>query len=480
MNSGMVFYIVGQILKAEAVFMAVPLFVSMYYNDSCTGAFLISGACCLGAGLLVGSKRPAETTIFAREGFVAVSLSWLTMSFFGSLPYLLSGALPNFADSWFETVSGFTTTGATVLADIGAVERGLLFWRSFTQWIGGMGVLIFIVAVIPQISGRGIHLLRAEMPGPIIGKLLPKARNTAISLYGIYIFLTLVLAILLKASGLGFYDSAVHALTTAATGGFSPHSASVAHFAGGSTELIIAVFMVLFGINFNLFFFLLVGNFRAVAKNKEFRAYLSIIAVSAVIVALNISRLYQSFWLSLRAAFFQVGSIMTTTGYFTADFSTWPTLSKILLVGLMLLGGCASSTAGGIKIARVQILISSLKREISRMLHPRSVRIVTLDDRAVDEETVSGAHAYLTAFFVVGGLSLLLLSADGLDFETTVSAVAACLNNIGPGLGLVGPNGNYSCFSGFSKLILSVDMLLGRLEIFPLIILFSPAVWRKR
>ena len=480
MNTGMVFYVIGHILKAEAVLMTLPWAVSLYYKESCATAFLITAACCAAAGFAIGFKKPSNTVIFAREGFVIVALSWIAMSLFGSLPFYISREIPSFVNSLFETVSGFTTTGASILTDIESMSRGLLFWRSFTHWIGGMGVLVFVMAVIPLSGGRTIHLMRAEVPGPTVGKLVPKVKNTALLLYGIYLFLTILLIVLLVLAGLPLFDSAVHAFGAAGTGGFSSKNASVGSYNNPAVDLIISVFMMIFGINFNLYFLLMLGNARSVLKNQELRAYLGIIAVSVLVVAVNIRPLYSDFAYTLRQAFFQVSSIMTTTGYSTTDFDRWPELSRSLLVGLMFLGASAGSTGGGIKIARVQILLASVRREIARMLHPRSIKVISIDGKPIEEETVGNAHVYLTTLAAIASLSVLLISVDGFNFETSFTAVAACLNNIGPGLGKVGAMGNYSAFSDFSKIVLSLNMLLGRLEVFPLIMLVSPAVWRRQ
>lgn len=480
MNYKMIFHILGSILKAEACLMLPSALVATVYGESCLGAFAAAILLALAAGVLLSWKRPADSVIFAREGFIVVGLAWVVMSLVGALPFYLSGEIPSFCDSFFETVSGFTTTGASILTEVEHLPRGLLFWRSFTHWIGGMGVLVFVLTILPLAGERSMHLLRAEVPGPSVGKLVPKMRSTAIILYSIYLALTVLEVILLVAGGMPLFDSLVNSFATAGTGGFSIRNASIAAYGSAYADGVIGVFMLLFGVNFNLYYFLLIGNFSAVWRSEELRCYLGIVGLSVAAITLNTLSSYGRLSTAFRYAFFQVSSIITTTGFATADFDKWPALSRCILAALMVLGACGGSTGGGIKVSRLVIAVKSTLAECRRMLHPRSVEIVKMDGKAVSESTVAGVHIFLAAYcFVLAG-SVLLVAFDNFDFTTTFTSVLACLGNIGPGLGAVGPMGNFSGFSVFSKLILSADMLLGRLEIFPMIMLFFPSVWRKR
>ena len=403
------------------------------------------------------------------------------MSALGALPFFLSGAIPHFIDAFFETISGFTTTGASILTDVEAMPMGLLYWRSFTHWLGGMGVLVFLLAVVPMGKGKNslLYVMRAESPGPQVDKLVPKLQNSAKILYAIYIALTLIQTILLLIGGMPFFDSITTAFGTAGTGGFGIKGDSLAgysHYLQG----VCTVFMALFGINFSVFYLLLLRQFSRVLHNQELWTYLGVMIGSAGLIAWNILPQFGgNVWEALHHAAFQVSSIMTTTGFATVDFNQWPTLSKTLLVVLMVLGACAGSTGGGIKVARAVVLTKAGHRNIKRMLRPRSVAQVHIDGQLASEDMIQNAYSYLSAYCAIILLSMLLIAIDGFSLETNITAVLACLNNIGPGLDMVGPTGNFSHFSGFSKLVLSFDMLVGRLEIFPMLLLFVPSAWRK-
>ncbi len=477
MNYAMIRYILGTILKAEALLMCLPALVSLWYRDGDATAFLATILAAGGVGLLLSFRKPQNTVIYAREGFVVTSLSWIVMSLVGALPFRLTGAIPHYVDAVFETVSGFTTTGASILTDVEAMGRGLLFWRSFTHWVGGMGVLVFLLAILPLAGGRSVHIMRAESPGPVVGKLVPKVRGTAKILYGIYITMTVILILLLLVGGMPLYDSAVHAFGTAGTGGFGIWGDSIAHYNSAYIDVVLSVGMVLFGVNFNIYYLLLLGKPKSILKSEELRWYLGIIAGSTLLIAWNILPRMGGMLQSLRYAFFQVASVITTTGFATADFNLWPELSRSLLLMLMLLGACAGSTGGGMKVSRFVIMLKSAKREIVRMLHPRSVHVLKFEEKPLEDNTIHNVFIYFFILILVIGASTLLISLDDMDFESTFSAVVSCTNNIGPGLGVVGPMGSYATLSYLSKLVLILDMLLGRLEIFPMLMLFAPSVW---
>lgn len=478
MNLRMLGYLFGILMTIEAAFLALPLATAAVYGESVL-PFLYTIVLAMTLALPLILLRPRDRRFYAREGFVAVAGSWILLSLIGAFPFVFSGAIPHYVDAFFETVSGFTTTGATILREIEGLPRGILLWRSFTHWVGGMGVLVLMLAILPADNSRAMHLLRAEVPGPTKGKLVPRLRESAKILYGIYIVLTLLEGLALLIAGLPFYDALVTALATAGTGGFSVLNASVAGYANPAAEWIIAVFMLLFGINFNLYFFVLLGKFRSVLRNEELRTYLLIVLLATGSILLNILPLYKSLGEALRASFFQVTSIVSTTGFATADFTLWPTLSQVIVLFLMLAGASAGSTAGGLKISRIIILFKNAVREVKHILRPRSVNVTRLDGVALPEETVRATSTYLTLYLAVLLSSALLLSVDGLPVQTTFSASLTCLSNVGPGLGALGPSGNFADLSLFSKLVLSVEMLFGRLEFFPLLILFSPSTWKK-
>lgn len=481
MNRRMVIYTIGQLIGVEAAVMMLPLCVSLIYGEGSWKAFLttIGIAIVLSAlGLLL--SRPKSHVIYAKEGFATVALAWIIMSGIGALPFVISGEIPNYIDAFFETVSGFTTTGSSIVRDVEALSHGILFWRSFTHWLGGMGVLVFVMAILPSSSDRSIHLMRAEVPGPVVGKLVPKIKETAKILYLIYMVMTFIEVIFLLCGGMPLFDSLVHSFGTAGTGGFGIKADSIGGYSS-YCQWVIIIFMLLFGINFNLFYLCLIRRFKSVLKSEELWAYLGIVLAAATIITVNIMPIYNSLSQSIRLSAFQVASIITTTGYATADFNTWPVLSKGILLILMFLGACAGSTGGGFKISRVVLLLKAVKREFHRLIHPRSRTTIRFEGKNVDEGTISGVECYL-ALYVICFVSIFLILCfeKNFDIETNFSAAASCFNNIGPGLGSVGPVLNFADYSAVSKIVLSIAMLLGRLELFPLIITLAPSTWTKK
>ena len=475
---------VGLILLITGIFQLFPLLIAVIDHEPRNILAYIESLCLI---LLVGSalllfSRGGNRMFSAQEGFAATGLSWIFMSAFGALPFFLSGQIPNYVDAFFEMVSGFTTTGASILTDVEALSRCNLFWRSFSHWLGGMGVLVFLLAVVPgarKNGGTGIYLMRAESPGPSVDKLTPHLRQTAMILYGIYILLTALCIVCLLLGGMPVFDSFCIAFGTAGTGGFAIKNSSM----GGYScflQTVVTVFMFLFGVNFSLYYMLLLRKFKAVFKNEELRLYFGIAAGSIVLIAINISRMYNTVYESVHHAAFQVVSIMTTTGYGTVDFEQWPAFSKAILLSLMFIGASAGSTGGGLKVSRVLLLMKSIRRTIRKALHPRRVQPVYMDGRAVSEEVCDNVNAYLAIYCVILVLSFAIISVDGFSIGTNFSAVASCFNNIGPGFELVGATQNFSIYSDLSKIVLSLDMLLGRLEIFPLLLLLSPDTWSRR
>jgi len=475
---------VGLILLITGIFQLFPLLIAVIDREPRNILAYIESLCLI---LLVGSalllfSRGGNRMFSAQEGFAATGLSWIFMSAFGALPFFLSGQIPSYVDAFFEMVSGFTTTGASILTDVEALSRCNLFWRSFSHWLGGMGVLVFLLAVVPgarKNGGTGIYLMRAESPGPSVDKLTPHLRQTAMILYGIYILLTALCIVCLLLGGMPVFDSFCIAFGTAGTGGFAIKNSSM----GGYSyflQTVVTVFMFLFGVNFSLYYMLLLRKFKAVFKNEELRLYFGIAAGSIVLIAINISRMYNTVYEAVHHAAFQVVSIMTTTGYGTVDFEQWPAFSKAILLSLMFIGASAGSTGGGLKVSRVLLLMKSIRRTIRKTLHPRRVQPVYMDGRAVSEEVCDNVNAYLAIYCVILVLSFAIISVDGFSIGTNFSAVASCFNNIGPGFELVGATQNFSIYSDLSKIILSLDMLLGRLEIFPLLLLLSPDTWSRR
>ena len=479
MNNKMVFRAIGKLLLAEALLMLLPLAVSIYYKEKLEYVFLITIGLLSATGLLMSAPKIENRRVFAREGFVIVSLSWILMSLFGALPFYISGAIPSFVDALFETVSGFTTTGATILTNIEILPRSLLFWRAFTHWIGGMGVIVFVLAFLSQKDMQSMHIMRAEVPGPSVGKLVSKATVTARILYIMYSVFTIAQIIALLCCKMPLFDSVTTAFATAGTGGFSIKNASIAAYNSLSIEIVCGVFMLLFGINFNLFYLILVKQFKRAFKSEELWAYLGIVAVTIGIITINIMPLVGSLGSSLRQAGFQVVSVITTTGFVTADFNQWPILSQVLIIALMFIGASAGSTGGGLKVGRVIILYKSAIRELRRAINPKRVKSIHLDGSALDKETVSATGMYFVVYIMIIAVSVLLVSLNNLDLITTFTSVVTCINNVGPGLSLVGPVENFSDLSILTKLVLTTDMLVGRLEVLPMIILFIPSTWKK-
>lgn len=478
MNYRMLGYLIGIIMLIEAALLLIPTLVSLIYGEALS-PFLITVGVLVLLALPLTVKKPKNTRIYAKEGFVCAALAWIVMSLFGALPFVIGGSIPSYVDALFETVSGFTTTGASILAEVESLPKGILFWRSFTHFIGGMGVLVFMLAILPSDNGRAMHLLRAEVPGPTKDKLVPKMRQSALILYGIYMALTAVMVLALLCTGMPLYDSIVNAFGTAGTGGFSVKNASIAAYNNPAAEWIIAIFLLIFGVNFNLYFLLLLRRWKRVIKNEELRVYLLLCALITALIAWNTYTVFDGAGDAIRAAFFQVTSIISTAGFSTVNFALWPAFSKALIVLLMLLGACAGSTAGGLKLSRVTILVKNVFREIRHMLHPRSVNVVRMEGAVVPESTLRSATNYLSVYFVFLVVSSLLISLDGFDFETNLTAALTCLNNVGPGLGAVGPSGNFAGYSYLSKLWLAFTMLVGRLEFMPMLVLLSPSVWKK-
>lgn len=480
MNLRMIPRVLSRVSLTEALLLMISGCVALLYGEPVLLPYVLPIALLVGIGLLLGLIKPRSEAFYAREGFVIVSLAWIFMSFFGALPYYLSGAIPSFINSLFESVSGFTTTGATILTEIESMPRGLLFWRSFSHWIGGMGVLVFIMAVIPLASGRSMHLMRAEAAGPVVGKLVPRARSSASILYGIYIGLTILQAVLLLIAGMPLFDSITTAFSVAGTGGFSVRNQSIIDYHSPAIENIITVFMLLFGTNFSLFFLVLAGRPREALRNEEFRWYLGFFAVATCIIAINIRGMTDGPLHALRLASFQSASIMSSSGMASVDFNFWPELSHMILILLMIVGASAGSTGGGFKISRVVILLKLIRRELRRLTHPRAVAHIKMDNKNIGEDVAHNVLVYLAVYVLLLIVGILLIALNGFDHVTTVTAVLTTLNNVGPGLNVIGPLSNFSVFSPFSKLVLTALMLLGRLEIFPILLLFSPSVWRRQ
>ena len=480
MNYLLVGRVLGHIMKLEAALLALPLIVSLICRENTAVWFLIPMAVLLLLGTLLTLKKPQNKDLSAREGFAVVALAWITLSLFGSLPFLLSGEVSGFVNALFETVSGFTTTGATVLKDVEAVSRGMLFWRSFTQWIGGMGVLVFVLAILPKTEAPSIYLLKAEFPGPSVGKLVSRLRASSRILYAIYMGLTAVQVIFLLFGGMPLFDSVCSAFSTAGTGGFAVKNASIAFYDSAYIEMVTTAFMIIFGINFQIHYFVLLRNFKQAFKDEELRWYLIILAVVTGIVTINILPMSDSVWQALRHSVFQVSAIMTTTGFTTANFSLWPMLAQGLLLLLMLIGACAGSTSGGMTVSRLIIAVKNSGRELRHILSPRSVNTVKLNGRVVRSDITAGVSAFFIGYFLLILVSALVVALDNFDFTTSLTASVACVSNIGPGLGKIEPMGNYAIFSDRSKIMLMFDMLAGRLELFPMFALFSPMIWRKR
>ncbi|MCR5293731.1 MAG: TrkH family potassium uptake protein [Lachnospiraceae bacterium] len=478
MNYMILIFILGWILKIEGGLLLLPALVGLIYRETAGLYFLLTAALAFFLGTLMTIKKPKNRKVFAREGFAVVGLAWLVMSLIGAIPFTLCGDIPFYLDAVFETVSGFTTTGASILPEVESMNHCSLFWRSFTHWVGGMGIFVFMLAVVPLLGGSTFNLMKAESPGPVVGKFVPKIRDSAFILYAIYLAITVAECIFLTIFGMPFFEALCHTFGTVGTGGFSVKNAG---YMGYSPALqnITTFFMIACGINFQFYFYLLGKKWNLAFSMSEVRAYLFIILASIAIITLNISGLYGSIGESIRHAAFQVGTIITTTGYATTDFDKWPAFSQTILVTLMMCGACAGSTGGGIKVSRIVLLIKTIRKEIATITHPRFIKRIQFDGVSVAHETVRNTNVFLAVYCALYVISLLLISIDNHDFTTNFTAVAATINNIGPGLSLVGPTRNFSFFSPFSKVILIFDMLAGRLELFPMLLLLTPKIWRR-
>ena len=478
MNYSMIIYILGHLLRFEAIFMVLPTIVGFLYKE--TDAYIYLGLVLSTylLGTLPTYKHPRNRQLHTKDGFITVALGWIILSIFGALPFTLTGDIPSYIDALFETISGFTTTGASILSDVEALSHANLFWRSFTHWIGGMGVFVFILAILPMIGGSTMHLMKAESPGPSVDKFVPKVKDTAKILYTLYVGITILQIICLLLAKMPLFDTLTLTFGTVGTGGFGIKNSSIGEYTS-LQQNIITFFMIASGINYSAYFFIISGNLKDAFKMEEVRWYLGIILVAVVIITANTLTFYSRFFEALKHAFFQVSSIITTTGYSTVNFDLWPELSKTVLVLLMIIGACAGSTGGGFKVSRILILTKTIKKELSMMMHPREVKKIRLDGHVVKEDVIRSANVFTIIYFVLFFISVLLVSIDNLDFTTNFTAVAATLNNIGPGLESVGPTCNFSCYSIFSKIILMFNMLAGRLELFPLILLIMPGTWKR-
>ena len=480
MDTKIVRYILCRMLGVEAALLLVPVLVAVIYQEKCGIVFLIPIVILCLLFWVVGRKRPEHGQIYGKEGMVIVALAWILWSLFGAMPFTLSGYIPSYVDAFFETVSGFTTTGSSIIPDVEVLPHCLLFWRSFTHWIGGMGVLVFVLVVTSLDRKNSMHLMRAEVPGPEKDKLVPKAMSTARILYGMYLTLTVIEMVFLVIGGMNLFDSMIFSFGSAGTGGFSNYADSVAHFNSAYIDGVITVFCALFGVNFALFYFMILGDFKSILKNEELRTYILLIAAATAAIMLNIHSLYPTIGKSFRYAVFQVVTVITTTGYSTADFAQWPMFSKAVLMMLTVIGACASSTGGGIKVSRLLVGMKCVKREIVQLAHPKSVGIIRIGGKKVSSDVLRTIYIYFIAYVGILIGSVVLVSLDNFDFETTFSAVLTTLGNVGPGMAQVGPMGNFAGFSPLSKLILCFDMLAGRLEIFPFLVLFTAPAWRRK
>ena len=480
MNYRMIGKSIGNLLLVEAACMLPSLLISLIYPESDGAAFAVAIALTTAAGFLLSRLKSNTGGLYARDGFAIVALGWILLSAFGALPFLLSGAIPRVEDALFESISGFTTTGASILREVESLPRGILFWRSFTHWMGGMGVLVMMIAILPSVKANTIHILKAESPGPTPGKLVPKVSQTAKILYLIYILLTATQVVFLVAGGMPLYDSLVHSFSTAGTGGFSSRNLSVAAYGSDYIEIVITVFMFLFGVNFTLYYTAFKGGLKNALHDEELRVYFFTVVGAAALIAINVySQVYRTVGESVQHAAFQVSSLITTTGFATADFNLWPVFSQLILLLLMFVGASAGSTGGGLKVVRVVVLFKVIKRELTRVIHPRAVRTIKLNGRLVDEEVVSGVMAFFYFYILIFVAAVLTVALEGEDIVTTVTSVIATLNNVGPGLGRVGPMGNFADLSILSKAVLSLCMLIGRLEIYPIMLLMFPSFWKR-
>ena len=477
MNFRLVFKLTGKTLMVEAGALLLPLMVCLYYRED-PRPFLYTITILVVVGFLL-SLLKSNDHFFPREGFFAVALIWILVSATGALPFYFSGYFPTYIDCFFESASGFTTTGASILTAVEPLPKGILFWRSFMHWLGGMGVLILTIALLPNLGSRTLHLMKAESPGPVVSKLVPKSSQSSKILYGIYCGMTVVEIVLLRIAGMPWYDSIVHSFGTAGTGGFSVKNISIAAYGSPAIEIIITVFMLLFSVNFALYFLLLCGKVKQAFRSDELRFFLAMVFITITMISINIRDLYPTLGEAIRHAAFQVATVVSTTGYASTDFDQWPEFSRVLLVLLMFVGACAGSTGGAIKCSRVLILLRCIHREIRQVIHPRAVNVVKLDGHVLEESSLRSVHIFFSAYIFITLGATLLISVDNFSFGTTFTAVVACIGNIGPGLEMVGPMGNYSAFSLFSKTVLSLCMIVGRLEIIPVLVLFSGNAWKR-
>lgn len=481
MKKRLIFGIIGRFMIIEAILFLLPTIVSLIYGEyKNANSFIISALISAACGALLHLQTPSNREFYAKEGFITIGLIWVIWSLVGALPFFLSGEIPNYIDAFFETVSGFTTTGATILTDIESVSKGMLFWRAFTHWVGGMGVLVFAMAFVNVSNNNAIHLMRAEVPGPAVSKLVPRGMQNAKILYSIYFGLCVIEFVMLVLGGMPIYDSIIHTMSTAGTGGFSCRNASIAAYNSAYVEWVIIAFMFLFSLNFNLYFYMIMRRFSAVAKDSEWKVFTLIVLGSTLLFTLSIRGMYGSLADEIRISAFNVVSIISTTGFCTVDFNFWSGFAKILIITLMVVGACAGSTGGGMKISRVMIMAKTSVRTLRGLIRPKSVTNIKIDGKIIDDDTVRTVSGYVIMYVCLFGLSMLIIGLDNLNFEEIVSAVATCFNNVGPGFGKLGPTGNFSSLTGFSKIFLSLDMLLGRLEIFPILLLFVPSIWRKK
>ena len=478
MNYRIITYIVGWVFNLQAIFMVLPILTAVIYGEKDIFAFFTAIIICLGIGLPLTRKKPSNKVFYIKDGCVAVALSWVVLSITGAIPFVLSGSIPHPIDAIFETVSGFTTTGASILAEVESLPKSILFWRSFTHWIGGMGVLVFLLSLLPLAGGYHMNLMRAESPGPSVSKLVPKVQSTAKILYGIYLGMTVLQIIFLLLGGVPLFDTLCITFGSAGTGGFGIKNDSLGSYST-YCQVVTTIFIILFGVNFSAYYLILTKKFKAAFHIEEIRYYFGIILASIILIAINTRHMFSGFAQAFQQSAFQVGSIITTTGYSTTDFNQWPALSKTILVLLMFIGACAGSTGGGIKVSRIVLLLKAARKEVQLYLHPNAVKKIKIDQKTVPHETLRSTNIFLSVYLIIFCGSVLLISLDNFDLITNFTSVAATLNNIGPGLEIVGPMGNFSSFSYLSKSVLIFDMLAGRLEIFPLLLLFFKNTWKK-
>lgn len=479
MNYSMVFYILGFMLKFESAFLMLPALVGLIYKEEAARYYFLIALLCLACGFVLSNKKPSCSNLYTRDGFVTVALSWIVMSIFGAMPFTLCGDIPSYVDALFETISGFTTTGASILSDVEALSRASIFWRSFTHWIGGMGVFVFIMAILPLMGGSTMNLMKAESPGPSVSKLVPHVKDTAKILYGMYIAITIIEICLLYAFGMPIFDSLCTTFGTVGTGGFGIKNDSIAGYSP-AIQNIVTIFLILSGINYTFYFFIFSKKVKDAFRIEEVRWYLLIILAASGIIIYDTRHIYVTVGETVRHAFFQVASIITTAGFATTDFDLWPSMSKTVIVILMFIGACAGSTGGGMKVSRLVILFKTIKKELSLIVHPREIRKIRIDGHVIEHSTLRATNVFLVIYFILLLSTTLLISVDEFDFTTNFTAVVSTLNNIGPGLNQVGPTQNFSIYSAFSKFVLMFNMLAGRLELFPMMILLLPSTWKRK